>query len=354
MVTKVCLGTMTWGVQNTEAEAHQQLDYAIKERGVNFIDTAEMYPVPSSAPNWKPGTTELYIGTWLEKNADMRSEIVIATKVSGYNESSDVAGNRYSPSKGKIPARLDKQSIFDACDASLRRMKISCIDIYQIHWPDRYAPTFGSTCYDPSRERDTVPLEETITAMSDLIKAGKIKHYALSNETTFGVCEFIRIADKLGCPRPVTIQNSFCLLHRSFETELAEACCPHNYNIPLLPWTPLAGGALSGKYLGGKFPEGARFTKFPAFQDRYRNPACIAATEEYKKIADKAGVSLTTLSLAWCNTRFYVGSTIIGATTMEQLKEDIDAFMPDIELSEETLQAIDDVHIKCRDPCTVL
>ena len=208
-VSQICLGTMTFGEQNSEKESHEQLSYSL-ENGVNFIDTAEMYPVPSSAPNWIPGTTEVYIGTWLKKNPDIRSEIVIATKVAGYVEASDVAGNRYVPSKGKIPARLDRQSIFDACDASLSRLQISCIDIYQIHWPDRYAPTFGSTCYDPSKERDSVPLEETITAMGDLIKAGKIKHYALSNETTFGVCEFIRIADKLGLPRPVTIQNSFC------------------------------------------------------------------------------------------------------------------------------------------------
>ena len=268
-VTDVCLGTMTWGVQNTEAEAHEQLDYAIKQRGVNFIDTAEMYPVPSSDARWKPGTTEEIIGNWLAKNVELRKELVVATKVSGYQAKSETAGNRTVPAGAPCAARLDKQSIFQACDASLRRLRTDYIDLYQVHWPDRYLPIgafTGSTEYIQSKERsDSVPIRETVEALGELIKAGKIRHYGLSNESTFGVCEFVRAADELGVPRPVSIQNSFCLLHRQFDTEVAEACSKSNYNILLLPWTPLAGGALSGKYLDGARPEGARMSVFKHF-----------------------------------------------------------------------------------------
>ena len=356
-VTNVCLGTMTWGVQNTEEEAFEQLDYAIKVRGVNFIDTAELYPVPSSSALWVAGNTEKIIGKWIERNKELRKELIVATKVAGFIEASDIPKMRTEPAgKEKMSTRLDRESILSACDASLRRLKTDYIDVYQLHWPDRYIPLFGSCEYDRRKERDgkfaPVAFEETVLALKELLDAGKIKSYGLSNETSYGVCEFVRVADKLGVPRPVSIQNSFCLLHRSYETELAETCAPSHHNISLLPWTPLAGGALSGKYLNGAKPKKARFTEFPTFQDRYINEASQIATKKYAEIAEKAGVSLTAMSLAWCATRQYVGSTIIGATTMEQLKEDIDAFEPGrVTLSEETLRAIDDVHMQCRDPC---
>lgn len=354
MVTEVCLGTMTFGVQNTEEDAHAQLDYAVKERGVNFIDTAEMYPVPSSASGWKPGTTEEYIGTWIEQNPTLRSEIILATKIAGFNPGSETGGNRFEPPKPSADCRLDRESVLMACDASLRRLRTDYIDLYQLHWPDRYAPNFGQSVYDPTKERDAVPIKETVAALGELIAAGKIRHYGLSNETTFGVCEFVRAADELGVPRPVSIQNSFCLLHRTFETELAEACAPSHYDIGLLPWTPLAGGALTGKYLHGKKPAEGRLVKFPAFMQRYLSEPCVEATEAYEAIAKEAGVSLATLSLAWCRTRWYCTSTIIGATTMEQLKENIDAFDADlVTLSEETLKKIDDVHFARRDPCMI-
>jgi len=354
-VTEVCLGTMTWGVQNTEEEAHEQLDYAVKTRGINFIDTAEMYPVPSSAEGWKPGRTEEYIGTWLEKNPEIRSKVVIATKVSGFNPNSETGGNRFTPPKPKADCRLDAESVKMACDASLRRMRTDYIDLYQLHWPDRYVPGFGNNVYEPKNERpNTVPVRETVAALGELIRDGKIKHYGLSNETTFGVCEFVRAADELGVPRPVSIQNSFCMLHRSFETELAEACAPSNYNIGLLPWTPLAGGALSGKYMRGQKPEDGRLVKYPSFMQRYLNAPSQAATEKYEAIATEAGVSLATLALAWCRTRWYVSSTIIGATSMAQLRENIDAFDTEkVTLSEEVLKKIDDVHFACRDPCMI-
>lgn len=350
-VSEVCLGTMTFGVQNTEAEGHEQIEYAL-ERGVNFIDTAEMYPVPSSAPGWKPGRTEEIIGTWLAKNPDMRKDVIIATKVAGFSRNSETAANRTVPPGEPKDARLDRESILAACDASLRRLQTDYIDLYQLHWPDRYAPIFGSTAYDRTREREgSVSIKETVAALGELVKAGKIKHWGLSNESTFGVCEFVRKADELGVPRPISIQNSFCLLHRSFETELAEACAPSNYNIGLLPWTPLAGGALTGKYLPGADPDNGRLVRYEGFHSRYVKPDAVAATVQYKKIADDAGISLATMSLAWCRTRFYVASTIIGATKMSQLKEDIDAFCDDVVLSEDTLKAIDKVHLKCRDPC---
>jgi len=353
MVTEVCLGTMTWGVQNTEAQAHEQLDYAVKERGVNFIDTAEMYPVPSSAPGWKPGLTEEFIGTWLAKNPDLRADLVLATKVSGFNPQSETGGNRFVPRKPSADCRLDRESIHMACDASLRRLRTDYVDLYQLHWPDRYCPGFGAAVYDPTRERDSVPVAETVAALGELIAAGKIRHYGLSNETTYGVCEFVRAADALGVPRPVSIQNSFCLLHRSFETELAEACAPSHYNIGLLPWTPLAGGALTGKYLGGGGAEG-RLVKYPSFMQRYLNSQSAEATAKYAVVADKAGISLATLSLAWCRTRWYVASTIIGATSMAQLKENIDAFdVERVTLDQQTLAAVDAIHLACRDPCMI-
>eukprot|EP00242_Pyramimonas_sp_CCMP2087_P011758 CAMPEP_0198200536 /NCGR_PEP_ID=MMETSP1445-20131203/3543_1 /TAXON_ID=36898 /ORGANISM="Pyramimonas sp., Strain CCMP2087" /LENGTH=367 /DNA_ID=CAMNT_0043870643 /DNA_START=271 /DNA_END=1374 /DNA_ORIENTATION=- len=350
-VSVVCLGTMTFGVQNSEAEAHAQLDYFVKERGCNFIDTAEMYPVPSSDPVWVAGKTEEYIGTWLAKNEDLRSKVYIATKISGFNPNSGTVGNRTVPAGPPAHGRLNAEQIYAACDASLRRLQTPYMDLYQLHWPDRYVASFGYTAYDPSKERDAVPIKETLLALKKLLDDGKIKHYGLSNETSFGVCEFGRIADELGMPRPVSIQNSFSLIHRAFETDLAEACAPRNYNVGLLPWSPLAGGALTGKYLDGihNAPANARFQKYPKFMSRFQSELSAAAVAKYAKIAKEAGISPTTLALAWCHSRWYATSTIIGATTLEQLQENIDAFT--VELSQETLEAVDRVHLECRDPC---
>lgn len=364
-VTDICLGTMTWGVQNTEAEGHQQLDYAIKERGVNFIDTAEMYPVPASAPEWKAGRTEEIVGTWIAANPSWREKVVIATKVSGFNPSSDTAANRSVPPSEARPARLDTASVLEACDASLRRLQTTYIDLYQLHWPDRYVPLWGSTAYNPTNERDgSVPIEETAAALKQLLDSGKIKAYGLSNESAFGVCEWARVAKQLDMPAPASIQNAFSLVNRDFESQLAEACAPLNHNCGLLPWSPLCGGLLSGKYIPGwekgeacsAGPPEGRLTRFgPKFQNRWADPSdnLKTAVRAYQAIADKAGMSLTTLSLAWCRSRWYAASTIIGATTMDQLKEDIDAFDPAVlpALSEEVLAEVDAVHMNCRDPC---
>lgn len=350
---------MTWGVQNSEEEAHQQLDYAINERGVNFIDTAEYYPVPPMAPGWKPGRTEEYIGTYLARHPDLRQKLIIATKVVGFAPNSAVVANRF-PGKyenGEYPdGRLDQQSIREACDASLKRLQTDYIDLYQLHWPDRYVPLFGSYQYMIENERESIPFKETLLGLKSLLDAGKIRSYGLSNETTFGVAEIVRAADELGMPRPITIQNSFSLLDRRFETELAEACSPSHYNIGLLPWSILAGGTLSGKYLekvdeNGDSLDGsldsARHVKWKNFMSRYHCKPAVAATAQYKMVADKAGISLATLAQAFCKTRFFIPSSIIGATSIEQLKENIDAF--EVELSETTLAEIDRVHFSNKD-----
>jgi len=360
-VTEACLGTMTWGVQNTEEEAHAQLDYAIKERGINFIDTAELYPVPMTAAEWCPGTTEDYIGSWLAKNPKHRSEILVATKVVGFFPKSRVAARRQLPecaAESWPDGRLDAKSVKAACDASLRRLKRDHIDLYQLHWPDRYVPIFGSTEYKVQNERQSVDIEETASALKELMDSGKIKAYGLSNETTFGVCEWVRVADKIGLPRPASIQNACSLIVRNFEGELAEACAESNYNIGLLPWSILAGGLLSGKYQPGQPapPPNSRHVKYPDFMRRWGHTTAssgtIEAVAEYAKIAQEVGMSLAELSIRWARDRSYCkhGSVIIGATSLEQLKENIDAFEGPSELPEDVREKIDQVHLKWRSP----
>lgn len=361
-VSEVCLGTMTWGMQNSEADAHAQLDHAIAA-GVNFIDTAEMYPVPTSYPEHVPGRSEQYLGTYLAAHPGLRERLVIATKILGYAPSSRIAANRdpARPADAPLPdGRLDRASVLAACDASLRRLQTPYIDLYQLHWPDRYVPIFGARAYDPARERDAVPVRETLGALQELLRAGKIRAYGLSNESTFGVCEFVRVADELGMPRPASIQNAFCLLNRQFEGDLAEACAPRNFNLGLLPWSVLAGGVLTGKYNGkldGNFDPvddsltGARFVKYKKFQGRFVSDVTLRATERYREIAQGAGLSVATLAQAFCKSRWYIPSTIIGATTLEQLRENLAAF--DVELDEAVLRQIDAVHNAQKDP-TVL
>lgn len=343
-VSQACYGLMTFGEQNSEAEAHALLDYAVS-RGVNFFDAAEVYPVPMKSET--AGRTEEILGTWL-KGKD-RSSVVVATKVAGYNPNSAIPGNRVVPRNMELSdCRLDRASIRAACDASLRRLQTEYIDLYQIHWPDRYIPIFGITQYRPEQERDSIPIEETVAAMGELIKEGKILHYGLSNETSYGVCEYVHAARRLGVPPPVSIQNSFSLVHRSFETDLAETCAPRHHNMGLLPWSPLAGGMLTGKYNHGKLPAGARFTLFQQYQERFVTPAVREASERYAEYAEKIGMPPAHLALAWCKSRWYVASTIMGATNMEQLKENLDAF--DLELSSEVLETIDAMHLDKKDP----
>ena len=321
-VSEVCLGTMTWGEQNTEAQAHEQLDYAIAQ-GINFIDTAEMYPVPPNATT--QGRTEKYLGSWLARRP--RGDLVIATKVAG-------PGRRDWIRKGRTD--LTREVIAEAVDTSLERLKIDRIDLYQIHWPQRNVPMFGSTEFDPAKEKEGPSIREQVEGMAAMIEAGKIRHYGLSNETAWGVCEFHRVAKELGVPGPATIQNSYSLVSRNVDNDLAEVM--FREQMSLLAYSPLAGGMLSGKYLGGARPPDTRFTLFDTLGGRFRKPYVGEAIEAYSALAKARGLSLVQLALGYVRSRWFLGASIIGATTMDQLREDIAGAQ--IQLDADTLKAI--------------
>ncbi len=308
-VSQVCLGTMTWGEQNTEAHAHQQLDYAI-DQGINFIDTAEMYPVPPNAQT--QGRTETFLGSWLRHR--QRDQLVIATKVAGPGRRDWIRGGRTD---------LTPEVIAEAVDTSLARLQTDYIDLYQIHWPQRNVPNFGATEFDPAKEKDGPSVHEQVTGMAAMIKAGKIRHYGLSNETAWGVCEFRRAADELGFPGPVTLQNSYSLLSRNVDNDLAETL--YRENMSLLAYSPLAAGILSGKYRGGAQPAGTRFTLFDSLGLRFRKPMVSEAVDAYAALAQRKGLTLVQLALGYVSSRWFMGASIIGATSIEQLREDIDA-----------------------------
>ena len=331
-VSEVCLGSMTWGDQNSEAEAHEQLDYAVA-RGINFIDTAEMYPVPPNATT--QGRTETYVGSWLARQR--REGLVIGTKVAG-------PGRRDWIRNGRTD--LTRDVIADAVDTSLARLQTDWIDLYQIHWPQRNVPTFGATYFDPARETEGPAIREQVEGMAAMIAAGKIRHYGLSNETAWGVCEFRRVARELGLPGPVTIQNSYSLVSRNVDNDLAEVL--FREQMSLLAYSPLAGGLLSGKYLGGAKPAGARFTLFDNFGLRFRKPMVAEAVEAYAALAARRGISLVQLALGYVKSRWYLGATIVGATTIAQLAEDIDGAQ--FELDAETLAEIGAVQARYPNP----
>jgi len=321
-VSEVCLGTMTWGEQNSEAEAHEQLDYAMAQ-GINFIDTAEMYPVP---PNGRTqGRTETFLGSWIKRQR--RRELVIATKVAG-------PGRRDWIRDGRTD--LTREVIAEAVDTSLARLQTDVIDLYQIHWPQRNVPMFGATEFDPSKEKDGPSVREQVEAMAAMVKAGKIRYYGLSNETAWGVCEFRRVARELGVAGPVTIQNSYSLISRGVDNDLAEVL--FREKMSLLAYSPLGGGTLTGKYLGGARPPTARYTLFDGIGLRFRKPKVNEAVEAYAKLAQERGLTLVQLALGYVKSRWHVGASIIGATSMQQLQEDIEAAQ--FELDAETLAAI--------------
>lgn len=324
-VSALCLGTMTFGEQNSEAEAHAQLDLAVS-RGVNFIDAAEMYPVPPSAET--QGRTESYIGSWLKHQP--RDKLVVATKIAG--PSRGFAWIRNSP-------RIDRQNLEAAIDSSLKRLQTDYVDLYQIHWPDRYVPMFGATSYDASQKHDTVPIAEQLQVLADLVRAGKVRHVGLSNETPWGVGEFVKCAEKTGLPRVVTVQNAYHLMNRSFETGLAEVC--HHARVDLLAYSPLAFGYLTGKYVVDPNAKG-RITQFASFGQRYAKPNVPAATKEYVRIAREAGLTPATMALAFARTRRFTGSVIIGATNLNQLQENLDS--AEAGLTAEVLEKIEAVH----------
>ncbi len=308
-VSTVCLGTMTWGQQNTEAEAHAQLDYAL-DQGINFIDTAEMYPVPPNAQT--QGKTERYLGSWLARQA--RAKLFIATKVAG-------PGRRDWIRSGRTD--LTQEVIAEAVSTSLERLQTDYIDLYQIHWPQRNVPMFGGVEFDPAKEKAGPPIREQIAGMAAMIKAGTIRYYGLSNETAWGVCEFQKVAKELGAPGPVTIQNSYSLVSRNVDNDLAETL--YRENMTLLAYSPLAAGILSGKYRNGAQPPGTRFTLFDSLGVRFRPPMVREAVDAYAALAERKKLSLVQLALGYVASRWFVGASIIGATSIAQLKEDIAA-----------------------------
>jgi len=331
-VSEVCLGTMTWGDQNNEADGHAQLDYAVAQ-GINFFDTAEMYPVPPRPAT--QGRTETILGTWLARHP--RGNLVIATKVAGPGRREWIRGGRTD---------LTRDVIADAVDTSLVRLQIDWIDLYQIHWPQRNVPLFGATEFDPAKETQGPSIHEQVEGMAAMIKAGKIRYYGLSNETAWGVCEFQRAAKELGVPGPVTIQNSYSLLSRNVDNDLAEAL--FRERMSLLAYSPLGAGMLSGKYRGGAWPPTARLTMFEGMGARFRKPIVHEAVEAYAALAGRRGLSLVQLALGFVKSRWFLGASIIGATSLIQLEEDIAAAQ--FELDAETLAEISAIQIRYPNP----
>lgn len=335
-VSLIGLGTMTWGEQNSEAEAHEQLDFALSH-GVNLVDTAEMYPVPPRAET--QGRTEAYIGSWLAKTG-RRHEIVLASKVAGPTSDPKRPGHIRG---GKT--RLDRNNITQAVDDSLKRLQTDYIDLYQLHWPDRTTTFFGRPLYPWKEDEQSVPIEETLDALQDLVKAGKIRYVGVSNETPWGVAQFLKLAETRDLPRIVSVQNPYNLLNRTYELGLSEFS--HREGVGLLAYSPLAMGVLSGKYLNGARPEGARLTLFTRF-DRYANTQAEQAAAEYVELARQHGLSPATLAQAFVNQQPFVTSNLIGATNLEQLKENIGSV--DVTLSQELLKSIHEIHMRYPNP----
>jgi len=328
-VTDLCLGTMTFGEQNTEAEGHAQIDWAL-DRGINFIDTAEMYPVPPNKDT--QGRTETIVGSWIGRNKTRRGEFVLATKIAGPGRRDWIRNGETHVSKKTIPWAIGD---------SLKRLQTDYIDLYQIHWPERYVPGFGTWQFDPSKDREATPILEQIEAMAAAIKAGTIRAYGLSNETSFGLCEFARVARENNLPLPASTQNGYNLLSRMFDGDPAEAS--HRLGIPLLAYSPLAMGLLTGKYAGGAKPAAARMVKLAPFGERYMRERCHAAAEAYVALARRFALSPTAMALAFVKGRFFTASTIVGATSVAQLEELAAAF--ETVLPAEVLKEIDALNL---------
>lgn len=337
-VSLICLGTMTWGSQNSEAEAHEQLDYAIGQ-DINFLDTAEAYPVTPTSRETQ-GRTEEYIGTWLASRRN-RDRVIVATKVAGPVRSGDPRQFRGGGN------RLDRRNIETAVEDSLRRLQTDYIDLYQLHWPDRGVQMFGGRGLSGLNDHaGSVPIADTLGVLADLVKAGKIRHIGVSNETPWGVGEFLRLARDSGLPRIASIQNAYNLLNRTFEIGLSEYALRED--VGLLAYSPLAAGNLTGKYLGGIIPPGSRRAVAKQFV-RYDTPGSAAATERYVELARDHGLDPAHLALAFVSQQAFVTSNIIGATSVEQLRTDIGSI--DIVLGDAVLAGIEDIHKALPDPC---
>ena len=334
-VSAIGLGTMTFGEQNTEAEGHEQLDYAFAQ-GVNFIDTAEMYPVPPRVETY--GATERIIGSWLRKRG-RRHEVILATKVAGPGA---VLGVRHVRGGNNI---LDRANIHAAVDASLQRLQTDYIDLYQLHWPSRPTNFFGKLGYQPPEMEDSLPIEETLDALGELVRAGKVRHIGLSNETPWGVHRFLQLADS-GRERVVSIQNPYSLLNRTFEIGLAEMSMREH--VGLLAYSPLAFGVLSGKFLNGARPPESRIARWSRFS-RYTNAEADRATAGYAEVAVKHGLDMAQMALAFVRQQRFVTSALIGATTLQQLKTNLAS--ASLTLGPEALQHLEDVHRAQPNPC---
>ncbi|WP_322989493.1 aldo/keto reductase [Hoeflea sp.] len=325
MVSEICLGTMTWGEQNTEVEAHQQMDYALTQ-GVNFFDTAEMYPTQPTRAETQ-GRTEEYIGSWF-KASGKRNEVILATKMTGDGVKWTRDGQGFT-----------RASIQQAIDGSLKRLGVDHIDLYQLHWPNRGSYHFRKHwAFDPSTQdkSSTVPdIRETLEGLGDAVKAGKIRAIGLSNESAWGTMQFVQLAEQHGLPRAASIQNEYNLICRLFDTDLAEVA--HHEDVGLLAFSPLAAGILTGKYQGGALPEGSRRVRVESLGGRWC-PQTEAATQAYLDVANKHGLDPAQMAIAFCLTRPFMTSAIIGATNMDQLKIAIGA--KDVELSEAALEDI--------------
>lgn len=325
-VSTICLGTMTFGEQNSENEGHQQLDYAVSQ-GINFIDTAEMYPVPGKEET--QGETERIIGTWLKNQ--QREEVIIGSKIIG-----PAAWNSYM----RGGPDYSKNQLVEAVDESLVRLQTDYIDLYQLHWPERKTNFFGQLGYKHNADDQWEEnFQEVLVSLKGLIESGKIRNIGISNETTWGAMKFLHYADKLGLPKITSVQNPYSLLNRTYEVGTAEVSMREK--VSLLAYSPLAFGMLTGKYRKTKTPANARLTLFPRMA-RYSSDLSFQAVEKYAKIAEKYDLSLTQMSLAFINSRVFLGATIVGATTLDQLKENIASI--DVELSEEVLKEIEEVH----------
>lgn len=331
-ISKICLGTMTFGQQNTEADGHAQMDYAL-EKGINFFDTAEMYSVPARQETF--GSTEKILGTWFKKTGK-REAIVLASKIAGPN-----------PNFGYMRENVDfsPASIKFALDQSLTRLQTDYIDLYQLHWPERKTNFFGQRGFKVQDDAWEDNIQNVLETLDGFIKEGKIKHIGLSNETPWGIMRFLEESKYHDLPRIKTIQNPYSLLNRTFETGSAEVCMREN--VGLLAYSPMAFGVLSGKFLSGESHPNARLELFPQFS-RYNSAQSAEATKLYQEVAAKNGLTLTEMSLAFVTQQAFVNSTIIGATTMEQLKENIATI--DVVLSDEILNEINAVQAIIPDP----
>lgn len=327
-VSELCLGTMTWGSQNSAADGFAQMDMA-RDHGVNFFDTAEMYAVPASPET--SNRTEEIIGEWFARSG-RRDEVILATKAAGPGDY--VKHLRDGP-------RLNAASLQSAVEGSLKRLQTEVIDLYQLHWPERNTNYFGRLGYRPSDDGDAVPIADTVAGLKQLVDSGKIRHWGLSNETPWGLMTFLQEAEKIGLTPPVSIQNPYSLLNRSFEVGLAEIA--HRERVGLLAYSPLAFGMLSGKYRHGQWPAKARLTLYKHFS-RYTNEQAIAATEAYCQLAEQHGLSATQLALQFVTSRPFVTSNIIGATSCEQLSENLESIQ--LRLSDALLSELEAIHTR--------